>query len=72
MDNLYHMADLVDGSQASDCPLPCKTTQTQTRFLHESVTPNNTWIDISFSSKVKVTTTDMLRPKFTNILSDVI
>ena len=67
------MANLFDGSQVSDCPLPCKTTQTQTRLLHESVTPNNTAkIDIYFSSKVKVTTTDMLRPKFTSILSEVI
>ena len=66
------MANLFDGSQVSDCPLPCKITRTQTRFLHESVTPNNTGIDISFPSKVKVTTTDMLRPKFTSILSEVI
>ena len=68
------MENLVDGSKVSDCPLPCKTTHTQTRFLHESVKGDNTTsvIDISFSSKVKVTTTDMLRPKFTNILSEVI
>ena len=27
--------DLVDGSLVSNCPLPCKTTQTHTEFLND-------------------------------------
>ena len=60
----------MDGSQVSDCPLPCRTTHTQTKFLNKF--PNgNTEIDIAFSSKVKVTTTEMMKPTLSGFLSKV-
>ena len=66
LDVLY---DLADGSLMSDCPLPCKTTQTETKFLYE--TKDDNYIDISFSSQVRVTTTDLVRPTLTSFLSEV-
>ena len=73
MINLYLglMENLVDGSRVSDCPLPCLISYTQTKFLYEKVVGNSSCIDISFSSKVRVTTTDLLRPTLTNFLSEV-
>ena len=53
-----------------ETPLPCKTTQTHTKFLYETI-QNNSAIGISFSSKVRITKTDLVRPTFTNFLSEV-
>ena len=61
---------LVDGSLVSDCPLPCKTTQTKTKFLNKYKTEKN-HIAISFSSKVKLTKTDLLKPTISSFLSEV-
>ena len=60
----------MDGSQVSDCPLPCRTTHTQTKFLNKFPSAN-TEIDIAFSSKVKVTTTEMMKPTLSGFLSKV-
>ena len=64
------MYGLVDGTSVSDCPLPCKTTQTEAKFLYEYEYkfPN---IDITFSSMVRVTTTDLVKPTLSRFLSEV-
>ena len=62
--------DLADGSRVSYCPLPCKTTQTQTKLLHEDKGVD-TMIDITFSSKIKQTKTDLVKPTLSSFLSEV-
>jgi len=62
--------DLVDGSLVSDCPLPCKMTQTHTEFLDEYKS-YETFLDISFSSRVRVTKTDLVKPTLSSFLSEV-
>ena len=62
--------DLVDGSLVSNCPLPCKTTQTHTEFLND-LKGDETYIDISFSSTVRVTKTDLVKPTLSSFLSEV-
>ena len=64
------LVNLFDGSQISDCPLPCKTTQTQTKVMYASKGDSST-IDINFSSKVKVTKTDLEKPTLSSFLSEV-
>ena len=64
------MRDLADGSRVSDCPLPCKTTQAQTKLLFEEKN-TDTYIDITFSSKVKLTKTDLVKPTLSSFLSEV-
>ena len=64
------MADMIDGSLVSDCPLPCKTTHTQAK-LFNTMSSADTEIDIAFSSKVKITRTDMKRPTLSSFLSEV-
>ena len=61
---------LVDGDLVSDCPLPCKTTQTYTKFLYETKSESS-GIGISLPSKIRVTKTDFVGPTFTNFLSEV-
>ena len=62
---------LTDGDLRSDCPLPCKTTQTQTKFLDE-LEDEFTGFFISFSSTVRVTKTDLVRPSISSFLSEVV
>ena len=64
------LEDIVDGSLMSDCPLPCKTTQTHAKFLYEFKT-DLTEIDITFSPKVSVTKTDLMKPTLSSVLSQV-
>ena len=64
------LSDLVDGSLRSDCPLPCKTTQTQAKYLYQ-YTLATSQIDITFSSKVKITKTDLVKPALSSFLSEV-
>ena len=69
----YFLGDiygLIDGSLVSDCPLPCSTFKTHTKFLNEYKS-DETLIDISFSSKVKVTKTDLMEPTLSGFLSEV-
>ena len=61
---------LIDGSLVSDCRLPCSTFKTHTKFLNEYKS-DETLIDISFSSKVKVTKTDLMEPTLSGFLSEV-
>ena len=63
--------DLVDGSRVSNCPLPCKTTQTHTEFLNDVKGDDETFLDISFSSRVRVTKTDLVKPTLSSFLSEV-
>jgi hypothetical protein len=63
---------LFDGNNLSDCPLPCKTTRTETKFLRSYVTDDKrTSVDIAFSQSVQVTTTDFVKPSLSTFLSDV-
>ena len=62
--------DFFDGSHLSDCPLPCKTTQTRNKFLFESM-GDDTIIEIQFSSTVRVSKTDVDRPTIASFLSEV-
>ena len=64
------LQDLVDGTQVSDCPLPCKTTHTQTALLQKSASDASR-LEISFSSTVHTKTTDMIRPTLSSFLSEV-
>ena len=64
------LEDIVDGTLISDCPLPCKTTQTHAKFLYEFKT-DLTEIDITFSPKVSVTITDLVKPTLSSFLSEV-
>ena len=62
--------DLADGTMVSDCPLPCKTIQTKAKLLYE-YKDVDTMIDITFSSKVKLTKTDLVKPTLSTFLSEV-
>ena len=64
------LLDLFDGSNLSDCPLPCKTTQTRNKFLFESL-GEDARIEITFSSTVRVSKTDLEWPTITSFLSEV-
>ena len=64
------MSELMDGSFASGCPLPCQTTHTQTKLFNR-ISSVDTEIGIAFSSKVKITRTDMIRPTLSSFLSEV-
>ena len=63
------MYDLLDGTSVSDCPLPCKTTETEAKLLYED--KEDAHFDITFSSKVRVTTTDLVKPTLSSFLSEV-
>ena len=64
--------DLWDGTQLSPCPLPCSTTHTDTRLLAEYPgTKNSSRINLTFSTKVEVTTTDFLKFYLSTVLSDL-
>ena len=64
------MQDLFDGTEASKCPLPCRTTHTQTKLLNK-FSDAETEIDITFSPKVRVTRTEMMKPTLTGFLAEV-
>ena len=64
------IGELFDGSLVSNCILPCVTTQTHTEFLYDEKT-DETYLDISFSSKVRVTKTDLVKPAVSSFLSEV-
>ena len=64
--------DLFEGTQLSDCPLPCTTTHTETNYLHETPDPRNfSSLFLTFSSKVMVTRTDFLNFSLSSFLSEV-
>ena len=62
--------NLPDGTKLSDCPLPCTTHSTETRFLSEITSKTNT-IDLAFAQTVQVTRTDFLPLSLSTFLSDV-
>ena len=64
------MGDMFDGTTTSDCALPCETISTQTKKETEYKAPF-TQLEISFSSKVRITTTDLLQPTTSIFLSEV-
>ena len=46
------LSDLFDGSQKSDCLVPCKTAHFETKFLNK-YSSDYSHIDITFSSEVR-------------------
>ena len=64
------IGELFDGSLVSNCILPCVTTQTHTEFLYDEKT-DKAYLDITFSSKVRVTKTDLVKPAVSSFLSEV-
>ena len=64
------IGELFDGSLVSNCILPCVTTQTHTEFLYDEKTVK-TYLNINFSSKVRVTKTDLVKPTVSSFLSEV-
>ena len=65
------IGDLLDGSLVSNCILPCVTTQTHTEFLSDEKTDEEMYLDITFSSKVRVIKTDLVKPTISSFLSEV-
>ena len=64
--------DLFDGTQLSDCPLPCTTTNTETKHLfYRTSVRNYSTILLTFSSKVLVTRTDFPEFSLASFLSEV-
>ena len=64
--------DLEDGTQLSDCPLPCTTTSVETRLLAETIsTHNSSTINLTFSPTIIVPTTSFLKFNFAKFLSDL-
>ena len=64
--------DLHDGTQLSDCPLPCTTTSVETRLLAETIRSyNSSKINLTFSPTIIVTTTSFLKFIFAKFLSDL-
>ena len=69
--NSISYGDLPDGTQISDCPLPCTTTSAETRILSETSYENVSRIDLTFSPTIIVTTTSFLKFIFAKFLSDL-
>ena len=66
--------DLFDGTQLSDCPVPCTTTNTDTKHLFDITNvrnSNSSTILLTFSSKVLVTKTDFPEFSLVSFLSEV-
>ena len=61
---------MYDGTAVSDCPLPCDTVLSETRFLAEQ-SINQSKIDITFAQQVQVTTTFLMGPTLSSFLSSV-
>ena len=69
--------NLLTGSTASPCPLPCSTFYTDTRFLAETASPtlaetnNSALLSLLFSSKVVVTSTDFPSSPLGSFMAEV-
>ena len=64
------LGDFADGTRITDCPLPCKTTQTRSKVLYDSL-GEGTSFDIQFSSTVRVSKTDLVKSTVSSFLSEV-
>ena len=67
---------MFDGTHVSDCPLPCTTTSSQSRFIAKTFIDGtrghqHKHIDITFSQTVEVTTTSLVQPTLSSLLSSV-
>ena len=70
--SVVEYGDLATGTQPSDCPLPCTTTQTETKHLYDTKENRNfSTLCLTFSSKVLVTRTDFLKFSPASFLSEV-
>ena len=70
--NSISYEDLFDGTQLSDCPLPCTTTSVETRLLTETIrTDNSSGINLTFSPTIIITTTSFLKFTIAKFLSDL-
>ena len=64
--------NLFKGYDTSDCPNPCKTFSTNSKFVSGHRWDKNlTSVTIKFLPTVRVTKTDFVRPGFSSFLSDV-
>ena len=61
---------LAEGSEVSNCPLPCTRTKTKTKFQNEYKS-EQAKIEIIFSSKLRVTKTEFVTLTFSSFLSEV-
>ena len=61
---------LVWGSHVSNCPLPCKITSTETKFI-SAISSQNPFIKVIFSQQVQVSTKDFMKPSLASLLSSV-
>jgi hypothetical protein len=68
--NFTNFGGMITGSSLSDCPLPCSTIYTETRFIAEHIA-DDAVIAITFSPSVQVTTTDFVKPTLSSFLSAV-
>jgi hypothetical protein len=70
--SLAAYGDLFDGTQLSDCPLPCTTKNTETKHISDNIGPRNlSTLLLTFSSKVLVTRTDFPEFSLASFLSEV-
>ena len=64
--------NLFKGYDTSDCPNPCKTFTTNSKFVSgHKLDMNLSSVTIKFPSTVRVTKTDFVRPGLSSFLSDV-
>jgi hypothetical protein len=68
--SIESISDILLGNSLFDCPLPCSTISTQTRFVSENIVDDN-FIIITFSPSVQVTTTDFVKQSLSSFLSAV-
>ena len=69
---LYPYFDLIDGTQKSNCPMPCSTMQVESRLLQEKLGEGNIhFVDLTFSQGMTVTTTKFKKFNFTILLSEI-
>ena len=66
-----YYSDLLDGTQPSDCPLPCSTISVDSRLLGHSNGVNSSMIDLTFNPTVLVTSTDFIQCTFATFLADM-
>ena len=71
-DNDIAYEDLMDGSQLSDCLLPCTRTHVETRIVMEKWRKTNYSVfDLSFSPTIQITTTRFPEFILAKFLSDL-
>ena len=66
----YDYHDLMDGTQKSECLMPCKTISIESRQLSEIMSQTKTsFIELTFSQDIVVSKTSFVKFSFVNFLS---